>query len=69
MYTCAPELPCFVLIQRTSSSVPPDNFELLDYISCSPMLLVHSFSTYLHSLFLEARIYVDIWMTSLLMFN
>jgi len=33
------------------------------------MFLVHYFSTYLHSLFLEARIWVDIWKTSLLMQN
>jgi len=29
-------------------------------ISFSPLLLAHSFSTYLHSLFWEARICVDI---------
>jgi len=33
------------------------------------MPLVHSFVTYLHSLFLEARIWVGIWKTSLLVFN
>jgi len=40
----------------------------LNYISC-PVLLVHSFSTYLHSLFLEDYILVDIWKASLLIFN
>src|SRR6218665_1895917 len=42
---------------------------ILNACSCSPMLLVHSFSTYLHRLFLEACIQVAIWKTSLLMFN
>jgi len=35
-------------------------------ISCFPMLLDHSFSTDLHSLFL---IWVGIWKTSVLIFN
>jgi len=48
-----------------------DFFPLIgfNYIACSPVLLVHSFSTYLHSLFLEDPILVDIWKASLLTFN
>ena len=74
MYTCVPVLPCLVIlviIQRTSPTVVLFShwYAWIIYISCSPVVLVNSFSTYLRSLFLEGRILADIWKTSLLMFN
>src|SRR6218665_114478 len=68
MHTYTPELLCLVLLQRISPTVVilsncSDSLPLITvnasiraYVFCSPMSLVHSFSAYLHSLFLEACI-------------
>ena len=72
MHTYVPELLCLVLLQTTSPTVVilsncSDSLPLITvnasiraYVFCSPMSLVHSFSAYLHSLFLEACIWVDV---------
>ena len=52
-------------LANCGASFPPIILNSWIIISCSPMCLVHSFSTYLHSLFLQA----STWKTSLLLLN